>query len=167
MKTFGLFILAAYCMAILVGCQAVKYIGATPIEDHNKTVVEVERFSKDISVNQGAIGMVTVELANENILTAKKDDDKPKLERAIETKVKAQMATKEANKLSEIKFEKIEGNDFSGLLDILMGILSALFPALAGYLIMLRNQLGRVTAQGKIYASTPQTFDLSGNKDFK
>jgi hypothetical protein len=111
--------------------------------------------------------MVTVDLANENILTAKKDDDKPKLERAIETKVKAQMATKEANKLSETKFEKIEGNDFSGLLDIIMGILSALFPALAGYLLMIRNQLGRVKEKAITYASSPETFDISKDKDLK
>ena len=154
-------------LVILAGCQAVKYIGATPIEDHNKTIVEVEKFSKEISENQANIGIVTVDLAQENIITAKKDNDEPKLERAIETKVKAQVATKQANKLAETQYTRVEGNDFSGFLDILMGILSALFPALGGYLIMLRGQLGRVKEKAKIYANSPSTFDVTGDKDLK
>lgn len=157
----GLFVL------ILAGCQAVKYIGATPIEDTNRHIEKTETVVKEIYKNQETLGLVAVDLANENVIEAKKEDDQPKFERAVGTRVNAQSATKEATKGQETKFDRIEGNDFSGLLDILMGILSALFPALAGYLVMIRNQLGRVQTKAKLYASSPTTFDVTSDKDLK
>ena len=152
-----------------MGCQAVRIIGATPIEDHQKTVHEVQKFSTDISENQASISMVTYDLANENVTEAKANKDEPKLERAIEQREKAKANTTVANKLKDSKFT--EPSDapfkFDGLIDILLVGLGIAFPTLAGYLLKIKAQLGRVQSQAKIYASTPETFDVSNNKDLK
>lgn len=159
----------AILLPVLSGCSIASSIGAVPRDVYNSHIEQMESFSKDALTNQGQIGAVTIELATENVLEAKKDNDEAKLERSIGTRVRAELATKEADKLAQVKFERDEGQsfDFSGLLSGLMAVLSTMFPALGGYLLILRNQLGRVKEKAKTYATSPETFDISKDKDLK
>ena len=164
MKIFLIFFIIGCC-----GCQAVKYFGAVPLEDYQVFQTEIQKCSKDALENQGTIGEVTVSLAQENINEAKSAKDNSKLERSIETKVKAESATKTANKLAETKFTKTESPifDLGDIMNVLMGILSTMFPVLGGYLLMLRKQLGTVKEKAKKYGSTNETFDVQNDKDLR
>ena len=159
----------ALLLPLLSGCSIASSIGAVPRDVYNKHIEEVESFSKDALENQGKIGGITVELATENVLEAKKNGDEAKLERAIGTRIKAENATKEADKLAKVEFAKDEGQpfDFGGLLSGLMAVLSTMFPVLGGYLMVIKSQLGRVKEKAKNYANTDKTFDISNDKDLK
>lgn len=158
------------CLVLLLsGCQAVKYLGAVPLEEYNAHIEEVERFSKEALENQGDIAGVAVKLAQENVIEAKSDGDDAKLDRAISTRVEAEMANKKANKLAETQFTKSEAPsfDWSNILSMLLTALGGAVPAGGVVAMLLNGKLNRVKEKAKTYASRPETFDISQDKDLR
>ena len=153
----------------LSGCKAVEYFGAVSMETYNGHIEEIEDFSKQALTNQGDIGTVAQELAQENIYEAKADNDDAKLERSIGTRVRAEIATKKANKLAEVEFKRGEtpSMDWGNILQMILTGLGAAFPALGGILFMMKGKLNRVTEKAKHFASKSESFDVSHDKDFK
>lgn len=151
----------------LSGCQFVRYIGAVPLEDFNLHIDEAQDLAQRGLENQGDISSLSVDLANENIIEAKKDGDDAKLERSIGTKVKAEIYTKRAKKLSETEFTKSEGIslDWGGIIQIILTGLGAAFPALGGILFMMNDKLKRVTEKAKFFAESTDKNEIAHDKD--
>ena len=168
-----LWCIAAACiislLVLLSGCRVVEYVGAVSMETYNGHIEEIEKFSKEALTNQGDIGAVTQELAQENIYEAKADNDDAKLERSIGTRVRAEIATKKANSLSKTEFTKGQamGFDWSSIIQMILTGLGAACPALAGVIYMMKGKINRVVEKGKHFASKSESFDVSHDKDFK
>ena len=163
---FAALVSVALCLS---GCKAVEYVGAVSMETYNGHIDEVEKFSKEALTNQGDLGSVTQELAQENIYEAKADNDDAKLERSIGTRVRAEIATKKANSLSKTEFTKGQsmGFDWSSIIQMILTGLGAACPALAGVIYMMKGKINRVVEKGKHFASKSESFDVSHDKDFK
>ena len=168
-----LWCIAAACiislLVLLSGCRTVEYFGAVSMETYNTHIEEIEDFSKQALTNQGDIGAVTQELAQENIYEAKADNDDAKLERSISTRVRAEIATKKANSLAEVEFKRGESPsfDWGSIVQMILTGLGAAFPALGGVMLLMKGKLDRVKEKGKRFATTSETFDISTDKDFK
>lgn len=136
------------------------------METYNAHIDEIQQFSKEALENQGKIGQVTVELANENVMEAKSDDDEPKLERSIATRVKAEIATKQANELAEVEFTKASAPafDWTGLIQMVLTVLGGAFPALGGLTLLMQRKIGRMKEEGRKYADSGEKDQLS--RDF-
>jgi hypothetical protein len=136
------------------------------METYNSHIQEIEEFSQQALENQGKIGQVTVELANENVIEAKSQDDEPKLERSISTRVKAEIATKQANKLAEVQLTRgtTPTFDWTGIVQMLLTGLGAAFPAVGGVAMLMHRKIGRMKVEGQKYADSSDKNQLS--RDF-
>jgi hypothetical protein len=159
-------LLLPLCLS-LCGCQAYRMIGITPLTDFNTHIDEAQDLAQKGLENQGDISSLSVELANENIRDAKKDGDDAKLERSIGTKIKAEIYTKRANKLSETEFTKKEGVsfDWGSIIQMILTGLGAAFPALGGVLFMMKGKLNRVTEKAKYFAESTDKNDIAHDRD--
>jgi hypothetical protein len=112
---------------------------------------------------------VSVQLAQENIIEAKSAGDDAKMERSIESRVKATEAVRRANKLAEVKFERPTTPEFDwgGILQMILSALGISSPLIGGLALMTSKKLTRVKEKAKKYASSPETFDISDDKDLK
>lgn len=138
------------------------------MQTYNEHIEEMQSFSKRALENQGKIGEVTTELAQENVIEAKANDDEPKLERSIATRVKAEIATKEANKLAETEFTKAEtpSLDWSGIVQMILAGLGTAFPVLGGATMLMSGKIKRLQEKGKQLAKSTNVDDISSDKDY-
>jgi len=176
MRYIGFIIVFAYCMSIFVGCQAVKYIGATPQEDTNKIVDDVQKFTIESMQNQAQISMVTYDLAHENFVEAKAAGDDAKVERSIKIRETAKVNTKTADKLSEVKITTSTPADTDGVMGAIGAFMSGNWmEGIAGLIALLAGgkayqasqKLSRVKNKAKKFASSPETFKIDDDEDLK
>lgn len=118
--------------------------------------------------NQGKIGEVTVELAQENLIEARTDDDEAKIERSIGAKVRAEIATKRANKLADTKFTKAEtpSLDWGGIIQMFLSALGISVPGLGIATVMMGKKIGRLKNKGRKMAESTEKDDISNDRDF-
>lgn len=117
-------LIIAFMMLSCFGCQAYRYIGMTPLEDHNKHVMEAEQWAKDAGVNQGRIVDITDRLNAENAIEARSSNDMAKLERVLETQGVIDTAQEVSEELTSRKWAKIPEPpfDWSTLIPALIGL---------------------------------------------
>ncbi len=153
---------------LLSSCKYVEYIGAVSMQTYNEHIEEMQKFSKDALENQGKIGEVTTELAQENVMEAKADDDEPKLERSIATRVKAEIATKEANKLAKTEFTKASPTafDWGGILQMILTSLGVASPVGIIGMGLMGKKIGRLKNKGRKLANSTELDDISEDRDF-
>ncbi len=158
------------------GCKAVTWIGATPIQDTNNLSEKVEDLSKKTNLNVANLGGSVVELAQVNVNAAKTEGDTAKLVTAVKTQMKAEQSTKQAEELSQEKLPRsevasIDGSGIMGLIGSALGgnwmevILGVLAMLTGGKAYQLQNKNKRLVEKGRKFATTPQTFDISNDKD--
>jgi hypothetical protein len=163
-------------LVILAGCQAVKYLGATPIQDTNNLSEKVEDLSKKTNLNVAKLGSSVTQLAEVNVVEAKADGDMNKVVEAVKTKVIAEQSTKQAEELSQEKLPRsevasIDGTGIMGLIGSALGgnwmevIFGLIAMATGGRAIQLQTKNKRLVEKGRKFATTPETFDISNDKD--
>jgi len=154
-------------LLLLTGCQYVRYIGAVPIADFNKHIEEAESLAQNGLENQGDISALSIDLANENIMEAKSDGDDAKLERSIGTKIKAEMYTQRAKKLSETEFTRAKEGDFDwgGIFSMVLQGLGAAFPALGGVMYLMKGKMDRIKDKAVYYAGSEKKDEISHDRD--
>ncbi len=169
-------------LAILVfflafaGCKAVTWLGATPIEDTNNLSEKVEDLSKKTNLNVASLGGSVVELAQVNVNTAKAEGDTAKLVTAVKTQMNAELSVKEAEDLSKTTLPRteapsIDGSGVMGLIGSALGgnwmeLIAGLVAMLAGgKAYQVQNKNKRLVEKAKRFATTPETFDISNDKD--
>ena len=95
---------------------------------------------------------------------------------AVKTKITAENSVKEAEKLSEVKLSKsetpaIDGSGIMGLIGSALGgnwmeLIAGLVAMLAGgKAYQVQNKNKRLVEKAKRFATTPETFDISNDKD--
>ena len=161
---------------VFAGCKAVTWLGGTPIEDTNKLSEKVEDLSKKTNQNVAKLGSSVTQLAEVNVVEAKAEGDMNKVVEAVKTKVIAEQSTKQAEELSQEKLPRsevasIDGSGIMGLIgsalggnwmEVIFGVL-AMFTGGKAYQLQTKNK--RLVEKGRKFATTPQTFDISNDKD--
>ena len=158
------------------GCKAVTWLGATPIDDHNQLSEKVEDLSKKTNLNVANLGGSVVELAKVNVTSAKGEGDTAKLVTAVKTQMKAEIAVEEAETLSKTTLPRteapsIDGTGIMGLIGSALGgnwmeLITGLVAMLAGgKAYQTQKKLASVKEKARKFATTPETFDISSDKD--
>ena len=158
------------------GCKAVTWLGATPIEDTNNLSEKVEDLSKKTNQNVAKLGSSVTQLAEVNVVEAKADGDVNKVVEAVKTKVIAEQSTNKAEELSQEKLPRsevasIDGSGIMGLIGSALGgnwmeLIAGLVAMLAGgKAYQVQNKNKRLVEKAKRFATTPETFDISNDKD--
>lgn len=154
-------------LLLLPGCKTVEYFGAVSSNTFNQYLDKREKFDKDISENQASIAKGVAELAQENIIEAKQDDDEGKLSRSVQTQVNAETSLKKANELADVNYDRVEpGMDWNSLMaDILKAVMGAI-AAYFGIGIPMGRKVSRLKEKGRKYANSTHVDDISKDKDF-
>lgn len=135
--------------------------------EYKKHIEEVERISHQALENQGKIAGMTRELAHENVIEAKRDNDDMKLERSIATRVKAEAAIAESDRLANINLTMpVESSfDFSGIIQMILSALGVGSPLALGAALVMGGKAKRLKAKALHFASQPEVCDVRGDKD--
>ena len=151
---------------VLAGCVTWESIGVTSTRTYNAHIEELEVFKKDALAPIESLGEVTQELAQEDIREAELDKDMDKLKRSTATLTKAQIATKDINRLEErTSFTKAPEPTFDFDLEHIISGLMGGGGVMGILLSIMLPKMKRLKVKALEYAQSTEVNDISKDRD--
>lgn len=182
MKRTWQYICGIFLCLFLCGCSVAlkpETFGILSTKTFNNTVDQIEESQQLDLKNQVQIAQTLADVCKELEYQAKKSRDDAALARAIEMRVKAIQAAKEAGILSEVTFDRAPDPpfDWAGLIQMILAALGAAGVPGMGFLHMLnqnkkkdleheKERTRRVTAKARKYAHSTEIDDIDSDEDF-
>lgn len=156
-------------LLLLAGCQW-SDIGLVSTTTHNEHIMEAQNLYGDAIDNQAEVAGLVYELAHENAIEAKADDDDSKFERAVTTKTHAKIAMERSRELAHKEWKKApESSGMSGILQLIMTLYGGGTTMGLGYAAVKflgqSKQVERLKEKGRSFAKSTDQNEL--DDDFR